>query len=49
MKKLKHFLVTAFIIMLAINSFSQGVGINTDESDADPSAMLDVNQPIREY
>ena len=42
MKKSKHFLVTAFIIMLAINSFSQGVGINTDESDADPSAMLDV-------
>ncbi len=42
MKKSKHFLVTAFIIMLAINSFSQGVGINNDESDADPSAMLDV-------
>ena len=42
MKKLKHLIVAAFIIMLSMNSFSQGVGINNDESDADPSAMLDV-------
>jgi len=42
MKKLKLLLATAFILMLTMNSFSQGVGINNDESDADPSAMLDV-------
>ncbi len=42
MKKIKHLFTVALITMLAMNSFSQGVGINIDETDADPSAMLDV-------
>lgn len=32
----------AVIILLPIITFAQGVAINTDDSDADPSAMLDV-------
>ena len=42
MKNFKQLLAAALILMLAMNAYTQGVGINNDESDADPSAMLDV-------
>ncbi len=47
MKKVKQIIATALFIMLTMNSFSQGVGINNDESDADPSAMLDVKSTTK--
>ena len=43
MKKIKLTLVFLLIIMLqATMSFSQGIAINDDGSDADASAVLDV-------
>ena len=41
MKNLKFILLICLLI-LAAQSFSQGVGINNDGSSADPSAILDV-------
>lgn len=41
MKKLKPIL-SALLLLSSIISYSQGIGINNDESDPDPSAILDV-------
>ena len=41
--KTKHLILFAFCIILSLFSFSQGVAINTDGSNADASAILDIS------
>ncbi len=45
MKKL--FLLSGITIILSTSSFSQSVGINNNGAQPNPSAMLDVNSPVK--